>query len=289
MQLRDLGSKRVMPLGRPTSLQTARGGRSIWQHVSRLLARVVSLVPHPWRFRATCLLAYAIAPCLVMRPSLRAKRRHLARHGLISNNRPEDTALFLLLRGLTYLGIELSPNVRVNGEDILEDALSSPGVLIAGPHSDLSTLLFWLLERRSHPVVALSASELKVVCSGEPVDVLLASKTQLLKARSRLRQGATMVGYVSRTNPQEPRASMHQLQQGGVLIDDALLQVAISCGARIFFIAGYLDRSGEIVLQMGRPDPGAVTAQDHAKELARFVQEFLFTRDGKKAPGGNDR
>jgi hypothetical protein len=246
----------------------------------------VSLVPYRWRFRAVCRLARAIAPCLVLRPSVRAKRRHLARHGLISNNRPEDTALFLLLRGLTYLGIEVSPNVRIDGEDVLEDALSHRGALIVGPHSDLSTMLFWLLARRAHPVVALSASELKVVCSGEPVDVLLASKTQLLKARSRLRQGATMVGYVSRMNPQESRAVLHRLHQGGILIDDALLQVALSCGARIFFIAGYLNRGREIVLRMGRPAAGAVSAEDYAKELARFVQEFLSIRDGKPALGG---
>jgi hypothetical protein len=243
---------------------------------------VMGGVPHRHRFRASLLLAGAIAP-VAWRAGLFTR---LLRWRV---NSARELALHAVLSALISERIEFEAPVALAGLDRLDEAVAGGrGVLLIAPHTMLARMAVRRLHERGYPVTALTAD-------GPPrrslVPLLQRSPFFLLAARDELARGRILFAMVDRTRPEPGITAAAETVRGTVHVADPLIRLALRGGSRVAFIASRL-HAGTIETRIALPDPAAGDGAEAVRQqFIRFLQTFLAPAGGRapSAPAGATR
>jgi hypothetical protein len=218
-------------------------------------------LPKRSRFRWVVRVARCIEPVIV-RTWAYEQRRELPFDGL------RETSLDLVLTTLTRHGTTFNPTLRVEG---LEH-LPQPGVatFLAGAHAMLSTTFLRYLDDIGHDSLIISADPAMRICGTKKrVNTLLPSTRLFFDVRKHLEEGGLIGAMIDRTNP-ERRNRLFANSRRPLRLSNALLRLALRCGARIVFIAARPGNNSEIVIELDEPST-PVTAEGALVDFADFV------------------
>ncbi|HET9982149.1 MAG TPA: hypothetical protein VFQ38_01115 [Longimicrobiales bacterium] len=229
------------------------------------------IVPRRHRFGAASLVARALRPLLARTTLYREQLRHRV------DSLPE-IALFRVLDALTRTGTRFDPVMTIDGGEALQAALQSGrGVLVVAPHAMLTTLIV----RRLHdmgcaPEVVSADPGMRIDGTRLPARTIQPSPAFLLAVRSRLRAGGVVCAMIDRGEPSEGRTVEFATPGGPVLVADALVRLAVRCGARVVFTTFRLDERGRVVAALASPDAASSGSPEAILgDFAAFVRTHV--------------
>lgn len=236
-----------------------------------LLAAVIRLVPRRRRYRAIALLAKLAAPLIASTELGRWRTR-------MRLDRPRDTALDLLQRRLTNLGVAFDPVIRAEPPGVLERAFASGDpVCTVTVHTMLSTMILrWLHDRGMRMTIA-SVPRMPIAGTREEAEIVEPSPRALLTLARRLRAGEHIGGMVDR-GVHLTTGVRFTTVRGDLRVSDELIRLAVRRRARIVFLAGRVDDRGDVVLHVA--EPVANESAEIVGELVAFVQRFVAESAG---------
>lgn len=243
----------------------------------RAAALVMRSVPRRLRFGATVWVARALRP-VIRRTAAYREQRQQGVDGL------GEITLFRVLTALDNARTPYDPAMRVEGWEEMEAAIrSGQGVLLVGPHTMLSGLVPRHLHDRGAPALVIAAPpSFPLAGAGRDAEVVFPSPTFLLSVRSRLRAGKIVCGMIDRGDDLR-RRSIHFATPGGtVQIADALIPLAVRCGARVVFIAVRTEGSA-VVARFAAPSPASRTADTVTADFIAFVRAHVERAVGAAA------
>ena len=238
-----------------------------WHLVSRALALALWAVPRRHRFSAAALLGRFSTPVVRRTPWYRAQRRNRI-------DGAGEISLYHALEVLTNSGALFDPALRVEGAEVLDDALRrGRGVLVVSPHARLSQLIFRILYDRGHvPTVVSAAPSAHVYGTRLLIRTIQPSPTFMIPLRSVLRRGGVVCAMVDGKRAAGQRLIEFATAEGQMYISDALIRLALRCEASVVFVSVRLDRRRGVVLTIAGPAASrGLTAAPVANDGAAFI------------------
>lgn len=205
-------------------------------------------------------------------------------------DRARDLTLHLVLNSLTRSGTAFDPAFRVEGGDALESALGSRrGVLMCATHTVALALVPRLLhDTRPDATIVTAESWIRVPGTRAMFSTLRPSRMFLLELRTRLRDGGLVCAMIDRSQEELSRTVEIATAEGRLRVSDALIRVAVKCGARVVFVAACLEPSGGVVVRFGEPAEPDPSEERITEDFVAFVQahvaQVAASRPGH--PGG---
>jgi hypothetical protein len=210
------------------------------------------LVPHRHRFA----LAARLAGTLAM--PMRATRVFSGLRRWLRLNSERDLSLHLLLRSMTASGTAFDVPLRLEGEEVLEAALSSGrGTVIVASHALLSRLLLRHLYDRGHwPTVIGGMDGIPLAGTRVVVPTVYPTSTVLLLARRRLREGGIVCAVVDHVGSRERKNTVAFASPvGEIRLSDAIFRLAVRCDAQVVFTFARAEPAG-VRQWVAAPPPG---------------------------------
>ena len=257
------------PSSRPASRLAAR----LRSAARTQIAVALRTVPYDHRYAFIMRLARMLTP-LVRRS---AAYRGLARITPVIS--PGDYALHRVLDTLTRGGTGFPLRVRVEGQEVVDEAIArGRGVLIASPHAPLCVPVLAWLDARAFPIDAVAASDFAWVSGTDArrVTTLARGPGMMIRVRTRLREGRTVWAMIDRTDPRERRLVHFDTQAGRFMVSDALVKVAVRCGAEVVFLSARSDPEHGIRAEFAAPRAGSAGSVERiTADFADFVREHI--------------
>jgi hypothetical protein len=179
--------------------------------------------------------------------------------------------------------VEYDVPLDIEGGESLSSALGSDrGVLFVGVHAALNPLVIrHLKDRALDPtfVTSARAGPVRYWGSRHPVRTIPRSPTFLIRIRDQLRTGGIVCADIDW--PRHDRRTVEvRTRRAPVFITDAMLRVALRCGARIVFTTTRTDPRKGVITTFSGPsvDEGPLAAA--TDEFARFVQAHVEAISG---------
>ncbi len=258
------------------------GNRNPSRLAELCLARVMCLVPKPYRFGAALLLARIALPLVRKTEAYREQQIKMF-------HRPREIALHLVLNALTKNGTAFDPRIRVSGFDHFVRAQArGKGVLVIGHHAALSLFMVrHFYDKGFDPVVITPDSKLRVGGTLVSVRILQPSPMFLVQLRSRLRRGELVCGMPDRGEHHMRRTIEFAMPSGRVILAPAMIQVAARCGAEVLFTEVHIE-GRQLVSTIASPSRAArATAESLTEEFISFVRDHSLEHgDGDAETNG---
>jgi lauroyl/myristoyl acyltransferase len=200
---------------------------------------------------------------------------------------PADYSLHRVLDTLTRGGTSYPLRVRVEGREVVDEAIArGRGVLIASPHAPLCVPVLAWLDDRAFPIEAVAASDFAWVSGSDArrVPTLARGPGMMIRVRTRLREGRTVWAMIDRTDPRERRLVRFDTHRGPFMVSDALVKVAVRCGAEVVFLSARADPEHGICASFAAPRPGSAGSVEHiTADFADFVRDSIRNTAPAKA------
>jgi lauroyl/myristoyl acyltransferase len=227
------------------------------------------LVPARHRFALAARLAGTLAV------PMRASRGFVDLCRGLPLNSERDLALNLLLRSMTASGAAFDVPLRMEGEAVLEAALSSGrGTVIVAPHALLSRLLLRYLYDRGHwPTIIGGIDGIPLAGTRVTLPTVHPSPTVLVLARRRLHEGGIVCANVDHLEGSGKNTSTFAGPRGEVRFSDSIFRLAVRCGAQVIFTVGRAEATGVRQWIAAPRSASAGSPEAVARDFAAFVQE----------------
>ncbi|MFL5538525.1 MAG: hypothetical protein ACJ8J0_06005 [Longimicrobiaceae bacterium] len=229
------------------------------------------LVPPRHRFAVAAGLAGSLAV------PMRATRVFSGLRRWLPLNSEQDLSLHLLLRSMTASGTAFDVPLRLEGEEVLERALSSGrGTVIVSPHALLSRLLLRHLYDRGHwPTVIGGMNGIPLAGTRVVVPTVFPSPTVLVRARRRLHEGGIVCANVDRLGSRSRGKNTVTFESpvGEVRLSDSIFRLAVRCDAQVVFTIARAERAG-VRQWVAAPRAGSAgSAEAIAADFVAFLRE----------------
>jgi lauroyl/myristoyl acyltransferase len=213
--------------------------------------------------------AVAIAPIIRVTG---AKRFRRSPH----TETPMEAALQMVLRTLDRVGTEYDPVVIVHGaEPFGATREAGRGLLMVGPHAQLSKLVVRYLYDHGYSPILLSSAPMRVGGLPRPPRQIVTSPTSLLRVRTALRAGSILFGMADHDGEISHRVKSVPTMAGPVFLSDGLIRIAHRCGAAILFFASALSDDGVVHIYLEPPSSASQSVEAIANDFAAFVQSHV--------------
>lgn len=245
----------------------------------RAVGLLIRVVPRRFRFAAAVRASIALRPLIRRTGAYRAQRRQ-------NVDTIREIALHRVLESMTASGALFDPVMRVEGMEHMEAGMADErGVLLVSPHAMLGTLILRRIYDRGWPQMILAGFPVLYV-SGTRAEIptLRPSPSFLIRVRSRLREGGLVCAMLDRGEGLRRRAVDFDTARGPVQVADALIPLALRCGARVVFLAVRMEGT-EVVARLAPPSPASRTADEVTADFVAFVQAHVAAHGaGRAAP-----
>ena len=205
-------------------------------------------------------------------------KRTRAYRGRVIQGRGVETsreiALDLVLMMLARRKSRFPLPFRTLPEQVSNEITGSPqGFLVVGPHTILlMTALRLLHELGRKPVVVASMSSVPIYGTELEAEIIQPSPLFLITVRNRLRSGDVICALIDRGGTGERSTVEFQTVGGSMRVANALLDVALRTGVRIYFAAARF-KDGLIVMTFESPDPDSPQSLDvRTEQFIAFLQ-----------------
>lgn len=226
------------------------------------------LVPFRHRFSLAARLAGILAA------PMRATRVFSGLLGMrLSSER--DLSLHLLLRSMTASGTAFDVPLRMEGEEVLEAALSSGrGTVIVAAHALLSRLLLRnLYDRGRWPTVIGGMNGIPLAGTRAVVPTVYPTRTVLLLVRTRLREGGIVCALVDHLQGRGKNTVTFDSPVGAIHLSDSIFRLAVRCDAQVIFTFARAEPDG-VRQWIAAPQPGSAGSPEAiARDFIAFLQE----------------
>lgn len=245
---------------------SAENTSNLWRAAGAGVAALVRRVPRRYRFRSAVRLSRAVA--LVVRQT-----HHFRQLVHAKLDTPKEIALHLLLHVMTTNDVQFDPDIAIDGYDgFLEAVRSGRGLLLVSPHASLTlAVLRPIHEDGLRPLIIAPDPEMRILGTTATVETLQRSRTWLVQARTKLREGR-LVGAMLDRAEHERGTTEFDTPLGPVVFAPALLHVAARCGAPVVFSEIHLEGSvlrGRMVLG------SSGTGEGYEREFVEFVRSAI--------------
>ncbi|SOD01775.1 hypothetical protein SAMN05216486_10155 [bacterium JGI 053] len=232
-------------MGSPTANGARKRPPPRWRSGAYIVGRAfglgMRLVPARHRFSLAARMAGSMAV------PMRGTRLFSGLRALRLNSE-RDLSLHLLLRCMTASGTAFDVPLRLEGEEILEAALSSGrGTVIVAPHALLSRLLLRHLYDRGHwPTIIGGMNGIPLAGTRVVMPTVHPASNVLLLARTRLRQGGIVCAMVDRLGSKGTGKNMVTFPSpvGDVHLSDSIFRLAVRCNAQVIFTLARAEPGG---------------------------------------------
>lgn len=203
------------------------------------------------RYELAVRLSRAALPLLRESPAMHAARAR-------SVEADPDIALGLALYALDRGGTPYEPRFVLEGEEILREALArGRGVLCISVHAALAYQVPRALDMHGYAMTAISSDPFHLRGTRRFARTIIESPRMPLEVRTALRRGELLGAMLDRLESEGRRITTVRTPLGEVPLADALLRVALRCGAPVVFLWARGDADGAIRVRVGAPPPEA--------------------------------
>jgi hypothetical protein len=260
----------VKPRPAPAPRRLSAPRTSVGYIAGRAFGLGMRLVPVRHRFSLAARLAGSMAVPMRATPLFRGFRT-------LRLNSEQDISLHLLLRSMTASGTVFDVPLRLEGEEVLEAALSSGrGTVIVSPHALLSRLLLRHLHDRGHqPTVIGGMNGIPLAGTRAVVPTVFPNPSVLLLARRRLREGGIVCANVDHisSRARAKHTMTFQSRVGEIHVSDSMFRLAVRCDAQVIFTHARAETAG-VCQWVAAPRPGSAGSPEAvAGDFVAFLQE----------------
>jgi len=204
--------------------------------------------------------------------------RHRLATGKWHVERDEEFALGWALQLLDRFDVRFDPWLRVEGHELLKDAVrGGRGTLLVGTHALLTRLYMRALANAGYEfqLVAIDAT-FRIPGTEDQISTIERSRNVLLGVRSALRRGEIVCALIDQRDSDVKRATTFRTKFGEFHMVDTLFAVATACGAATLFVMSRLDHRGAVCLSVTAPASGPnATAKELLVDFADTLVEHI--------------
>jgi lauroyl/myristoyl acyltransferase len=218
-------------------------GRSSWLRAGGAATRLLSAVPHRYRYDAARILARAVEPVL--------KRTTLYRTWPTRLDGVRELALYGVMTLMDRQRVPFDPPLRLSGDALLHDDLThGRGVLLLGLHQSLATLVpRYLHDIGCTPLIVAASPTFPIVGAATSAPALQGSTSLLIRVRSQLRAGGVVCAMLDVGGRESISV---ETAAGRVAFNHAWMRLAWRCQASIAFVWARVEGK-DIAIALSRP------------------------------------